>query len=56
VVLYTPSGPGSHGVQVLGNQFRNGGGVTPVSGWDGQAPGNAWTGNVWLGATDPVNP
>lgn len=54
VAIWAPRGAGSRDIRVNGNQFRRGG--TPSSGWNGQAPGNAWTGNVWSDTGEPVNP
>jgi hypothetical protein len=58
VVIFAPSGSGSRDIRVTGNQFRRGpsGGPIPCSGWNDQAPGNIWTGNVWFGTSEPVYP
>jgi hypothetical protein len=57
-VLYLPSQAGSNGIRVLNNRFHRiaGGSSTTQSGWDGQAPGNTWTGNVWMDTSEPANP
>lgn len=54
VMIFAPSRPGSRDIRVTNNQFpRN---SIPSSGWNAQAPGNVWTGNVWSGTSEPVNP
>jgi hypothetical protein len=54
VAIWAPRGAGSHDIQVTGNEFVRG--TTPASGWNAQAPGNAWTGNVWSDNRAPVTP
>jgi hypothetical protein len=56
--IYAPSSPSSHHLQVTGNQFgrQAGTGSIACSGWNGQAPGNIWAGNVWSDTSEPANP
>lgn len=55
--IWAPSSGASHDIRVTGNQFHH---IQPddtaVQGWNAQAPGNTWTGNVWFGTTQPANP
>jgi hypothetical protein len=59
-VIMAPGGAGSRDIRVTGNEFNRLGGwpgnVSPAVGWNPEAAGNIWTGNVWSGSGDPANP
>ncbi|HET9142493.1 hypothetical protein [Actinophytocola sp.] len=56
--IYAPSNPASHHILVTGNRLRRDSPSAPAasSGWNAQAPGNIWTGNVWSDTSEPASP
>jgi hypothetical protein len=55
VTFWAPGGPGSERIRVINNRFISSP-SPPSAGWNEQASGNVWTGNVWDGTNNPVNP
>jgi hypothetical protein len=59
--FHVGEGPGAQEIAARNNRFGRsvhpqGGLYGPVAGWNAQAKGNAWTGNVWDDTGAPINP